>query len=272
MEDFLEKLSHKLMEQAPQLAYVITESQNKRYPSMHLLENELYPFRVSLVELYAKSMVMEEKERIDKLKEWGEQAGAEFAKYRTISLDMMLREVPNYRNIIGTVLKHEALAADVSAAQMYDMISLLDSTVNDVTYFFSVPFVRYEKEVLRLSQTLVTELSVPIVSINEDTAILPLIGTVDHDRALILHERVLQNASELQLKYLIIDLSGLQNTDTFVAQQLFNLFDALGLLGIQPIVSGISPAIAQTLVNLGLSFGRIRSFATLKQALSYIEG
>src|SRR5690606_24383995 len=148
-------------------------------------------------------------------------------------LDMMLREVPNYRNIIGTVLQHEAVAADVRAAQMYDMISLLDSTVNDVTYFFSVPFVRYEKEVLRLSQTLVTELSVPIVSINDDTAILPLIGTVDHDRALILHERVLQNASQLRLEYLIIDLSGLQNTDTFVAQQLFNLFDALCLLGIQ---------------------------------------
>ncbi|BAQ08558.1 anti-sigma-factor antagonist [Bacillus sp. OxB-1] len=271
MKEFLERLSQKLLEQAPQLAFVITESQNKRYPSMQLLEKELYPFRTSLVELYARSLVRDENERIDKVKEWGEEAGTEFAKYQTISLDMMLREVPNYRNIIGTVLKHEALAADVSAAQMYDLISLLDSMVNDVTYFFSVPFVRYEKEVLKLSQTLITELSVPIVSINDKTAILPLIGTVDHDRALILHERVLQNAADRQLEYLIIDLSGLQTTDTFVAQQLFHLFDALCLLGINPIVSGISPAIAQTMVNLGLSFGRIRSFATLKQALDYIE-
>ncbi|WP_156475968.1 STAS domain-containing protein [Sporosarcina psychrophila] len=45
------------------------------------------------------------------------------------------------------------------------------------------------------------------------------------------------------LENLIIDLSGLQTIDTFVAQQLFNLFDALSLLGIQPIVNGISPAI-----------------------------
>jgi len=54
------------------------------------------------------------------------------------------------------------------------------------------------------------------------------------------------------LEDLIIDLSGLQTTDTFVAQQLFNLFDALSLLGIQLIVNGISPAIVQTLVQLGL--------------------
>ena len=80
-----------------------------------------------------------------------------------------------------------------------------------------------------------------------------------------LQERVLQNASGLHLENLIIDLSGLQTTDTFVAQQLFRLFHTLSLLGIQPIVSGISPAIAQTLVHLGLTFGRIKSFATLKQ-------
>lgn len=76
---------------------------------------------------------------------------------------------------------------------------------------------------------------------------------------------------ELQLENLIVDLSGLHTTDTYVTRQLFNLFDALSLLGVKPIVSGITPVIAQTLVNLGLTFGRIASFATLKQALASLE-
>ena len=263
------QFSRKIVGQAPQLAHVITGIQNERYTAMKTLEHEIYPSRIELVQLCAKSLVMDKDERITKLKAWGEKAGTEFAKYSIISLDMMLREVPHYRNIIGTVLQHDAIEFGVNASEMYDIVSILDSSVHDIMYYFSVPFVRHENEMLKLSQAIITELSVPIVSINNETAILPLIGTIDHDRAVILQEQVLQNAYKLHLETLIIDLSGLQTTDTFFAQQLFNLVDALSLLGIKPIVSGISPAIAQTLVNLGLTFGRIKSFATLKQALAY---
>lgn len=271
MEFLLTQLRDKLVEMAPQLAHVITGIQNERYPILKSLESELYPARIELVKIYANSLTQTDEQRIDIIREWGEEAGTGFAKIPSITLDMMLREVPNYRNILGTVIKHEAVEYGISSGEMYEVISILDSALNDITYFFSVPFVRHESDMLRLSRSMVTELSVPIVSINDDTGILPLVGTIDHDRAMILQERTLKNASEKQLKNLIIDLSGLHTTDTFVAQQLFNLFDALSLLGIKPIVSGISPAIAQTLVHLGLTFGRIKSFATLKQALAHIS-
>lgn len=271
MKELLSRLNEKLIELAPQLAHVITEVQNERYPEMKSFESELYPARIELVKIYANSLIQNDEQRVNTMREWGEEAGANFAKIPTITLDMMLREVPNYRNILGTVIKHDAIEYGVGPDDMYEIISILDSALNDITYFFSVPFVRHEREMLKLSKSIVTELSVPIVSITDETGILPLVGTIDHDRAMILQERTLSNASERQLKNLIIDLSGLQTTDTYVAQQLFNLFDALSLLGIQPIVSGISPAIAQTLVHLGLTFGRINSFATLKQALAYIE-
>nr|WP_156450453.1 STAS domain-containing protein [Sporosarcina sp. HYO08] len=61
----------------------------------------------------------------------------------------------------------------------------------------------------------------------------------------------------------------METTDTFVVQQLYYLFKTFSLLGIQAMTSGISPAIAQTMVNLGLSFGKIKSFATPKQALAH---
>ena len=271
MKDLLSQLSAKLIEMAPQLAHVITEVQNDRYPIMKSLEAELYPARIDLVKMYANSLIQTDEQRVDTMKVWGEEAGTKFAKIPSITLDMMLREVPNYRNILGTVIKHEAVEYGISPGEMYDIITILDSALNDIIYFFSVPFVRHESDMLNLSKLMLTELSVPIVSITDDTGILPLVGTIDHDRAMILQERTLTNAAERKLKNLIIDLSGLHTTDTFVAQQLFNLFDALSLLGIKPIVSGISPAIAQTLVHLGLTFGRIKSFATLKQALAHIS-
>ena len=266
----LQHMSQKISEKAEQLARSITERQNDRYPIQRKIEHELLPVREKLVELYAKALVMNEEERLATLKEWGEVVGARLAKHDIITLDMTLRELPYYRESIGEVIKNETLVLGLGVEEMYELIGVLDCTLNKAVYFFSVPFVQHEKEKFQVSQAIATELIVPIVSINDQIAILPIVGTFNYDRAGTLQKRVLKNASELQLEILIIDLSGLQTTETYIVQQLLDIFDALTLLGIQPIVSGISPEIAQTLVNLGLTFGRIKSFGTLKQALAYI--
>lgn len=271
MIDHLQQMSNEILNQAPQLAQAITESQSSRYPILITLDRRLLPMRERLICLYAETLTMDKESRLLVLKEWGEEAGTLLSAERSISLDMMLSEVPFYRNTIGTIMKHEAMEFGLTAVEMYDVIDVLDTSINDAIYFFSVPFVNDEKERYKTTQSLVSELSVPIVSITEHTAVLPLIGSFDYDRAVTFQEVTLFQASKLGLHHLIIDLSGLQTTDTYVAQELYHLFDALSLLGIQPIVSGISPAVAQTLVQLGLTFGKVKSFATLKQALAFLE-
>lgn len=253
------------------LASVITNEQNARYPELQRVENDLFPLRTELVELYGACLGLSEDQRVLVLKEWGEKAGTSTARMQQITIDMMLREVPHYRNTIGSLIKYEAQKLELTANELYDVIDVLDRSINDVVYFFSVPFVRHDKEQLAFSQQMVVELSVPVVSINDDIAVLPLIGTMNVERSRVLHERALSEASRLQIKHLIIDLSGVQTIDTFVAQQLFNLLDSLALLGVKGTVSGISPIIAQTLVHLGLDFGRIGSYASLKRALAVIQ-
>ncbi|REB04783.1 STAS domain-containing protein [Sporosarcina sp. BI001-red] len=270
MKELLTRLSDKVIGNAEQLAMLITTQQNERYPIMKRLEYELYPARVELVKLYANALKLEETERIEHLRKWGQEAGTHFAKKESISLDMMLREVPEYRSYIGTVLKHEGIKSAISSEDMYELTTALDTIVNDVVYYFSLPFVYHEKEMLKISQAAIAELSVPIASINDTTAILPLIGIMDFNRGSVLQEKVLKEAVRLNLEHLIIDLSGLLTTDTFVAQQLFILFESLSLVGTVPVVSGVTPAIAQTLVGLGLDFGSIKSFAMLKQAIEYV--
>ena len=271
MIDHLQQINEKIIDQAPKLAQAITESQNRRYPVLITLDSKLLPMRERLVCVYAEALTMDEKERHMLIKEWGDEAGRILSAERSISLDMMLGEVSDYRTSIGMVMKNEALELGLTAVEMYDVIEILDTSLNDVVYFFSVPFINIEKERHKTTQSLVSELSVPIVSITDHTAVLPLIGSFDYDRAFTFQEATLFQASKLGLHHLIIDLSGLQTTDTYVAQELYHLFDALSLLGIQPIVSGVTPPVAQTLVQLGLSFGKVKSFATLKQALASLK-
>ncbi|MGG0549672.1 STAS domain-containing protein, partial [Priestia megaterium] len=56
---------------------------------------------------------------------------------------------------------------------------------------------------------------------------------------------------------------------TMVADQLFKVIDGLQLIGIEVVISGIRPEIAQTMVNLGIKVEEIRSFSSLHQAVQY---
>jgi rsbT co-antagonist protein RsbR len=79
----------------------------------------------------------------------------------------------------------------------------------------------------------ITELSSPIVPLENGLAILPLIGEFDLDRSHHIMNSVIPKISELKLDCLIIDLSGIATIDTEVAREVFKINDILGLLGIK---------------------------------------
>ena len=68
MEKYLSHMHEKIIEQAPQLAKMITEIQHVRYPALISLKETLYRSRTRLVELYAKTLVMSEDERVEKIR------------------------------------------------------------------------------------------------------------------------------------------------------------------------------------------------------------
>ena len=120
---------------------------------------------------------------------------------------------------------------------------------------------------LRAHQELIHELSSPVITIKKDVALLPLVGDIDTTRAKIIIESTLQQCADKHIAHLYIDLSGVVLVDTMVAHQIFQLIDTLSLLGIKSTLSGIRPEVAQTAIQLGLSFTNIRIKSNLSQAL-----
>ncbi|MFE7083555.1 STAS domain-containing protein [Priestia megaterium] len=120
---------------------------------------------------------------------------------------------------------------------------------------------------LKAHQDMIHELSSPVIIIKKDVALLPLVGDIDTARAKMILESTLQQCAEKHIAYLYIDLSGVVMVDTMVAHQIFQLIDALNLLGVKSTLSGIRPEVAQTAIQLGLSFKNIRIKSNLEQAL-----
>ncbi len=120
---------------------------------------------------------------------------------------------------------------------------------------------------LERAQKQVETLSAPFVPIKKGLAVLPVIGILNET---LLHNMVqltLKKCQTLSLDYLIIDLSGVQKINTLVVDWLFNLVHLLKLMGVTPIITGITPEFAMKTVHRSESFGDIMVEINLENVL-----
>ena len=96
---------------------------------------------------------------------------------------------------------------------------------------------------------------------------LPIVGILDSKRAQDLMQNILLEINQTQAKVVILDISGVAVVDTAVANHIIKITKATKLMGCICIVSGVSPAIAQTIVELGINVETITTTASLKDAL-----
>ncbi|WP_044337254.1 STAS domain-containing protein [Rossellomorea aquimaris] len=155
---------------------------------------------------------------------------------------------------------------------IFEQFSLWNSVIIEAFDRVMLRFVELQTEVveqqIQSQQEVINELSSPVISLNAHTALLPLVGNIDPTRAELILENALEQCVNKEVSQLFIDLSGVVLIDTMVAHQIFQLIDALQLIGVKPILSGLRPEIAQTAVQLGLDFENLTITSTLSQALT----
>ncbi len=125
-----------------------------------------------------------------------------------------------------------------------------------------------QKTILQQQEDLL-ELSSPVSKVWDNILILPVIGTLDSQRTQVMMENLLQKIVETGCTISILDITGVPTVDTQVANHLLKTVTAARLLGAECIISGISPAIAQTIVHLGIDLSAIRTKATLQDAMIF---
>ena len=114
------------------------------------------------------------------------------------------------------------------------------------------------------------EMATPVTKIWNGVLFAPIVGIIDSKRAVDIMEKTLSSIAENRAGTLVIDISGVAVVDTAVANHLIKITKAAVLMGCQSVISGISPAIAQTITELGVELGSVRTTSTIESALQEI--
>jgi len=122
-------------------------------------------------------------------------------------------------------------------------------------------------ETMTRHQAAIRELSTPVIKVHDRILLLPIVGTVDTQRAHQIMETVLVQVVEEQARVMILDIAGVPVVDTKVADHLLKTTAAVQLLGGQTILTGISASVARTVVQLGVEITRMHTRSKLSEGI-----
>lgn len=127
-----------------------------------------------------------------------------------------------------------------------------------------------QEQIIEAQQRAIRDLSTPIIPIIEGVIIVPLIGDVDSARARDITQTLLAGIGEHQATTVIIDVTGVPLVDSGVANHLNKTINAAHLKGTRTLVTGISPEIAETIVNLGIDWSELETIRDLQTGLRLV--
>jgi rsbT co-antagonist protein RsbR len=166
---------------------------------------------------------------------------------------------PVFNALKGSLKNSADLIDEIwTSGDLVDKLAML--TVTTAVGFREQTILRQQEEML--------ELSTPVVKLWDGVLALPLIGTLDSARTQVVMESLLTAIVETNSQVAIIDITGVPTVDTLVAQHLIKTITAARLMGADCYLSGIRPAIAQTIVHLGIELNDVQTKAKLSDAFA----
>ncbi|MEW1869538.1 STAS domain-containing protein [Streptomyces caelestis] len=111
---------------------------------------------------------------------------------------------------------------------------------------------------------------VPVLKIGE-VLLVSIQTDLDDQMVLDLQEDLSHRIVATGAKGVVIDISALEIVDSFVGRMLANNAAVSRILGAETIVVGMRPAVAMTLVELGLSMSGVRTALNLERGLKLLR-
>ena len=166
-----------------------------------------------------------------------------------------------------TLIEALGTAKSVSPQDMRELLLYLSGLFNEMILSVFHAYLDEKERTIYAQEAELRETATPITEIWDGVLTLPIIGTLDSSRTMIIMEALLSRIAAERAETVVMDLTGVKSIDSQVSHHLIQMVRAIQLMGSAAIVTGIRPEIARALTSLNIDLGNVSTRATLSDGL-----
>ena len=209
-------------------------------------------------------------ERQHELISFAKEEGIAWANY-SLTIAFKLEWVQAIRRTLWDFLYNYDLLNETKADRVtfYTLEKRINELLDQFLTYFFISYSKYKDELLEKERKLVEDLSVPIIPINKEIFILPIIGGIDQVRISTIQNKVLTEIENQRLHTIILDLSGVAYMDQDILKEFVEIIEGISMMGCKTILTGLRAEFVKSLISSGMGRSTAAEYkGTLQQALN----
>lgn len=180
------------------------------------------------------------------------------------SIKFVNKSIENFSDVTFEVLEEVGIITESNLRSYMKIFSRWISPLRDsIIEAYSVEWER----TVSLQKIALQELSASLIPVFDKISVMPLVGTIDTERAKHIMEHLLEGVVKQRAEVVLLDITGVPVVDTMVAHHIIQAADAVRLVGAKCMLVGIRPEIAQTIVTLGIELNDFTTTSTLRRGM-----
>lgn len=247
MDDILERWTERMQEEKGERFF--------QYMPAEIVDKTSREF----AELMTSNVSEEDDVNPEKLKEFAEKV-VRFGW----SIKFVNKSIEHFSDVTFETLEEENIINDSNLRlYMKTFANWVEPLRDSIIEAYSVEWER----TISLQKIALQELSASLIPVFDKISVMPLVGTIDTERAKLIMENLLEGVVRQRAEVVLLDITGVPVVDTMVAHHIIQAADAVRLVGAKCMLVGIRPEIAQTIVALGIELHDFTTTSTLRRGM-----
>ncbi|WP_144513675.1 STAS domain-containing protein [Bacillus sp. FJAT-22090] len=180
------------------------------------------------------------------------------------SMSFVLRALTNFTEVIYEKMEEVGF---LNESNYKSFREVLTKWITPLNHSVVDAYSKVWEKTVDLQKIALQELSASLIPVFDKISVMPLVGTIDTERAKLIMENLLQGVVKHRAEVVLLDITGVPVVDTMVAHHIIQAADAVRLVGAKCMLVGIRPEIAQTIVTLGINLNDFTTTSTLQRGM-----